>query len=191
MRFLYLLGTGYLICCAALIARARTAPGMPVVPAIAPGRTGGTAAAWFTAAKPWCNDLEVESHMHATPPPAGTDGAGYAAACYALAGRIPAARARIDSLATGERARAAGIVFEIGHPVADAGDDRSAGPIMELVLEYWPENYMALYHAAMSEYTLGQFERSRVNLRRFLEMYRADDGWAANARTVLGRIEGR
>ena len=81
-------------------------------------------------------------------------GAGYGAACYALAGRIDHARSLITALPAGERGQASAIVFDIGHPVADAGDDRSAGPIMELVLEFWPENYMALYHAGMSEYVL-------------------------------------
>ena len=51
-----------------------------------------------------------------------------------------------------DRAGAANVLFEVAHPVADAGDDRASGPMMELVLEYWPNNYMALYHAGMSEY---------------------------------------
>lgn len=45
-----------------------------------------------------------------------------------------------------QQEKAAGIVFRIGHPVADAGDDESAGPIMNLVVKYQPWNYMALYH---------------------------------------------
>ena len=49
----------------------------------------------------------------------------------------------IDRRASGERSQAAGIVFAIGHPVADAGDDQSAGPIMRLVVSYQPGNYMA------------------------------------------------
>lgn len=88
-----------------------------------------------------------------------------------------------------ERQYAAAIVFNIGHPVADAGDDRSAGPIMELVLDYDDTNYMALYHAGMSEYTLGQPELARRHLTRFLELYRANDGWVSNAREVLDRLD--
>jgi cytochrome c-type biogenesis protein CcmH/NrfG len=87
----------------------------------------------------------------------------------------------------GWRPRAAGIVFEIVHPVADAGDDRSAGPMMRLVLEFWPQNFQALYHAGMSEYAVDDYERARAHLDRFLALYRTDDGWTRNAREVLGR----
>jgi hypothetical protein len=45
-------------------------------------------------------------------------------------------------VARGDRARAANIVFEVGHPVADAGDDRSAGPLMELVVDYVPDELL-------------------------------------------------
>ena len=55
-------------------------------------------------------------------------------------------------------------MFEIGHPVADAGDDKSAGPIMELVVEFCPNHYMALYHAGASEFALGQGELARQHL---------------------------
>ena len=87
-----------------------------------------------------------------------------------------------------ERGTAAGIVFAVGHPVADAGDDASAGPIMRLVVEYQPENYMALYHAGISEYMLGEMDFARTHLTRFLELYTPEDGWRSNAREVLGRI---
>src|ERR1043166_10348552 len=123
-----------------------------------------------------------------SPPPKTVAGAGYQAACYALAGHIDDARRVIDKLAPDERYKATGIVFEVGHPVADAGDDRSAGPIMELVLDYWPNNYMALYHAGMSEYSLGQPELSRTHLRSFLQLYTQDDGWWRNALEGLGRL---
>jgi cytochrome c-type biogenesis protein CcmH/NrfG len=93
-----------------------------------------------------------------------------------------------DSLPTRLRPLAAGIVFNVGHPVADAGDDASAGPIMRLVVEYTPENYMALYHAGISEYQLGQYDYARTHLERFLELYQPEDGWRANAQEVLGRI---
>ncbi len=76
----------------------------------------------------------------------------------------------------------------MGHPVADAGDDESAGPIMWLVVEYQPDNYMALYHAGISEYILGHADLARANLERFLTIYHAEDGWRANARTVLERL---
>jgi hypothetical protein len=96
----------------------------------------------------------------------------------------------IDALGASDRSRAAGIVFEIGHPVADAGDDQSAGPIMRLVVSYQPDNYMALYHAGMSEYGLGQMDFARTHLKQFVELYRAEDGWRNNALTVLRRLDG-
>jgi hypothetical protein len=122
------------------------------------------------------------------PPPATVEGAGYHAACFALAGRIDDARRLIDQLPDNARQAAAGIVFEVGHPVADAGDDRSAGPIMELVIDYWPNHYMALYHAGMAEYMLGQRDLARHNLEAFLQLYHENDGWRSNGIDVLRRL---
>jgi len=146
--------------------------------------------AWFRQAKPYCNSVEVQTlSQHVPPAPATTTGAGYHAACFALAGRIADARQIIDRVRPGERAQAAGVVFDVGHPVADAGDDRSAGAIMELVIDYWPTNYMALYHAGMVEYMLGQRKLARRNLEEFLKYYQQPDGWTANARAVLKRLD--
>jgi hypothetical protein len=94
----------------------------------------------------------------------------------------------IDRLESGARSTAAGIVFAIGHPVADAGDDQSAGPIMRLVVSYQPENYMALYHAGMSEYILGQMDLAKTHLTQFLDLYHENDGWRSNALDVLHRL---
>jgi hypothetical protein len=186
LKLLYLAGSGYLaICIGALL-----------LPAPAPLTHGSGAAfavpggddAWFARMKPFCNAVEVDFAHQRSPAPRTAQGAGYSAACYGLAGKIDSARAAIERLPSGERAFAAGIVFNVGHPVADAGDDKSAGPIMALVIDYQPENYMALYHAGMSEYVLGQPEAARTHLRRFLELYRPEDGWRANAVQVLGRL---
>jgi len=177
------------VCGVVALKAARPAPptGEPVT---APAPDVGEAGGWFQSAKPFCNALEVVTWVRQTPPPTGPEGAGYGAACYALAGNIDSARALIVGLPAGERGFAASIVFNIGHPVADAGDDRSAGPIMELVLEFTPDNYMALYHAGISESVLGQSDKARVSLRRFLELYHENDGWRSNAIEVLTRLEG-
>lgn len=151
-------------------------------------RFEGSAEQWFAAVKPYCNAVEVEVTQRQHPAPRTTAGQGYSAACYALGGHLDSARAVIQRLAAEDRYRAAGIVFDVGHPVADAGDDRSAGPIMELVLEYWPTQYMALYHAGMSEYALGEGRLARQHLISFLSYYRQDDGWTHNARDVLARL---
>jgi len=194
VRSLYLLGLGYAAVCGVILLRAGGPPrpvdaagGEPVTP---PAPFVGEAGDWYVQVKPFCNALEVDTRIQAYPPPRGQDGAGYAAACYALAGRIDRARTLIEELPAGQRGYAASVVFNIGHPVADAGDDRSAGPIMELVLEFWPDNYMALYHAGMSEYVLGQPQQARTRLRQFLDLYHENDGWRSNALEVLGRLEG-
>lgn len=191
-RPLYALGWGYVAVCGLLLVDAGHPPGRSaIVQAPASPPFQGIAPAWFAQVKPFCNAVEVDVRQHQVPPPASTEGAGYSAACYALAGRIDQARKVIDALAPGQRSAAAGIVFEIGHPVADAGDDQSAGPIMRLVVGYQPDNYMALYHAGMSEYILGQKDFARTHLTRFLELYRSEDGWRSNARDVLGRLGDR
>jgi tetratricopeptide (TPR) repeat protein len=193
LRFLYLAGIGYLAICLLAIAVGRV--GGPVhsgtgavALAVPSGRgDGGT---WFAGIKPFCNSVEVETAQQRNPAPGGAEGQGYSAACYALAGRIEQARTAIERLSGDDRSYAASIVFGVGHPVADAGDDKSAGPIMELVIEFQPDNYMALYHAGMSEYVLGQPGLAEQHLRRFLELYHANDGWRTNAVKVLQRLSG-
>ena len=144
---------------------------------------------WFQTIKPYCNTLEVEVALRNKPAPNSPDGVAYTAACLALAGRIGDARATIRTLPESERFSAAGIVFDVAHPIADAGDDRSAGPIMGLVVEFWPNHYMALYHAGMASYGLGYGDLAREYLEQFIELYDQEDGWRANAEQVLGRIK--
>jgi len=133
--------------------------------------------------------VEVHAVHQWTPPPAGDRGASFSAACFALAGRIDEARAIIDGLQSEVRWEAAGIVFGVAHPVADAGDDRSAGPIMELVVEYWPNHYMALYHAGMGRLARGDRAGARDYLERFLQEYDVEDGFGFNARSALKQME--
>jgi hypothetical protein len=168
-RALAIAGWGYVALCGLILAIPRHAT-LPGEPPTAPASFRGDAGAWFARIKPFCNAVEVDVQQQHMPPPAGHDGAGYAAACYALAGKIDKARLTIDALPAGERPHAAGIVFAVGHPVADAGDDASAGPIMRLVVEYQPDNFMALYHAGISEYMLGHLDYARTHLERFLEL---------------------
>jgi hypothetical protein len=190
-RALYAAGWGYVALCGlVLLTRSAAAPmpggGEPPAP---PPAFGGAAGEWFARIKPFCNAVEVEVRQQQLPAPVSVDGAGYSAACYALAGKIDRAREVIDRLDRGDRGTAAGIVFAIGHPVADAGDDQSAGPIMRLVVTYQPQNYMALYHAGMSEYMLGQKDLAKTHLNQFLDLYHDPDGWRSNALTVLHRID--
>jgi hypothetical protein len=139
--------------------------------------------------KPYCNAVEVEVRTRYTPPPATTEGAGYHAACFGLAGKIDRARQIIDALGVGHRPTAANVVFEVAHPVADAGDDRASGPMMGLVIDYWPSNYMAMYHAGMSEFSLGQLDQASTHLKAFLRMYNAEDSFTSSAKQALATID--
>lgn len=197
-RTLYLIGFGYIALCASLVVRAvsarRSEAAVPTIvrevtrPAPEPPPMG-TGAQWFAAMKPYCNPVEVEVRTRYTPAPSTRDGAGYSAACFALAGKVDRARTIIEGMPAGDRGAAANVLFEVAHPVADAGDDRASGPMMELVLEYWPNNYMALYHAGMSEYSLGQSALADKHLRAFLGLYNQPDGFTGSARAALAKIQ--
>ena len=143
---------------------------------------------WFKKVRPNCNSLEVQAAHNRFQPPDSDDGAAFSAACYAIAGKIKSARKQIRSVKDSEEWKAAGVVFNVAHPIADAGDDVSAGPIMELVVEFWPNHYMALYHAGMSKHALGENDRAAVHLENFLVHYTPKDGWRSNAISVLNRI---
>jgi serine/threonine protein kinase len=143
---------------------------------------------WFETIKPHCNSLEVVTAVQSTPYPKTPLGVGYGASCYALAGKLTLADQAIGSLSAEERITAAQVLFEIGHPVADQGDNESAGPIMDLVLKYWPENYMALYHAGMSAYVLAQNEKALKHLEAFLQIYQNNDGWTQSAAQAIDNI---
>ena len=189
-RTYHILGWSYVAFCGFVIARSalakpvasHTSVPLPVA------SSSADAAEWFRRAKPYCNAVEITVLQRQVSPPPTLQGAGFHAACLALAGRIDDARRIIDAVPAADRSRAAGIVFDVGHPVADAGDDRSAAPIMELVIDYWPSHYMALYHAAMAEYMLGQRDLARRNLTEFLRLYNVNDGWRSNGMEVLRRL---
>ena len=196
-RFYYYAGFAFIALCGALVARemlARATHGPPptalIAPVADPPTPAGTPAQrWFASVKPYCNSVEVEVRTRMSPPPPGGEGAGYLAACYGLAGKISQSQQVINALDPSERGTAANVVFEVAHPIADAGDDRSSGPMMQLVIAYWPSNYMALYHAGMSEYALGQFPVAQKHLKSFLQMYTANDGFTLNARGAVDAIE--
>jgi serine/threonine protein kinase len=144
---------------------------------------------WFQEIKSRCNSVEVVTAMRDQSYPQTQTGIGYAASCYALAGRLDLADQVIQELSPDRRVYAAEILFNIGHPVADAGDDRSAGPIMDLVVRYSPGNYMALYHAGMSAYVLDDYPQAKTHLEDFLRIYQTQDGWTTRAKEALTRME--
>lgn len=155
---------------------------------VAPTLRAGSASAWFAGAKPFCNSVEVAQLIARNPPPSGWEGAGYAAGCLALAGKIEPARALLSKLQGEEQWRAAGIVFDLAHGVADSGDDVAASPVMKLVLSFWPNHYQAMYHAGMSDYALGDYASAKQLLESFLELYHQEDGFRHNAQEALARI---
>jgi serine/threonine protein kinase len=149
---------------------------------------GSAGAAWFATAKPFCNPVEVAQFLARSRPPTGWQGTGYHAGCYALAGKIEPARELISKLQPDEQRRAAGIVFDLAHRVADSGDDVAASPIMKMVLAFWPNHYQAMYHAGMSDYALGDHASAKHLLESFLGLYHQEDGFRHNAQQALARI---
>lgn len=190
MKLVYTLGLGYIAVCAWVQLRgAIPSPGNPVS-AVTPAAPGDNADVWFQQVKAFCNPVEVDTHLAWYPPPPGWEGVGYAAACYGLAGNTARARELITELKGDERWRAVGIVFNVGHPVADAGNNVAAGPIMELVVEFWPNHYMALYHAGIASYELERPGVARKYLEQFLSYYEVEDGFRHNATEILSRLRG-
>jgi hypothetical protein len=122
------------------------------------------------------------------PPPAGTQGTGLGAACFALGGKMSQARGLIDSVPQSERYRAVGIVFDVAHPIADQGDDESTAPIMKLVVDYWPNHFMALYHLGVAEYGAGDMTAAKDHLERFLALYSQPNGFTFTAQRALKAI---
>jgi hypothetical protein len=172
--------------------RARQEPvtvfGPEPLPVVEPQPAPNDAVGWFSYVRQYCNPVEVDTRMRLDPPPATATGAMHEAACYALAGRIERAREIIQGLEPDLQYQAAGVVFEAGHPAADAGDDIAAGPLMELVVDFWPNHYMALYHAGAARYDLGEHAPAKKYLESFLVEYRTEDGWRTSALGMLERI---
>ncbi len=157
---------------------------VPMPPLPAPSPPG-----WFERVRPHCNAIEAEITLKRDPAPAAPESQADAAACYALAGKIALAKKTLDALPEGARVSAAHQVFGIVHPIADQGDDAATGPIMRLILDYTPDNFMALYHAGVAEYQSGDIASARPHLVRFLELYRVDDGWGQSGRRILAAID--
>jgi len=190
MRLLYLVGITYIAVSVYAVIRGPVPTPDPVgvTSYVVTGDPAEDGAVWFSQVRPYCNTLEVETVHRQTPPPTSRGGAGYSAACWALAGRIEEARNVILAVEGDERWKAAGVVFAIGHPIADMGDDRSAGPIMELVVEFWPNHYQALYHAGAARFALGDYSLAETHLREFLRYYDQNDGWTRSAKRMLEEI---
>src|SRR5262245_1101735 len=108
--------------------------------------------------------------------------------CLAVAGKIDRARLMLRAMPLETQSRVIAHVFAVAHPIADRGDDASAGPIMWLVVEFWPQNYMAVFHAGMADFALGRDDTARTQLENFLQMYPPQDVWRARAERALAAI---
>jgi hypothetical protein len=137
-----------------------------------------------TAALPaGCTSLEVEQTIR-EPSMTYVD----RVTCLAVAGKIDRARAMLRAMSGTAQMEAIAHVFAVAHPIADRGDDASAGPMMWLVIEFWPQNYMAVFHAGMSDFALGRDDTARKQLEHFLAMYSPHDVWRARAEGALAAI---
>ncbi len=157
----------------------------PLPPELA--KTDG--ARWFARVYPRCNPVQALLTVQQNPPPTSKEGPPFEAACFALAGKYDLARRALERMPLEDQEYGAWVVFEVVHPIADAGDEASAGPPMRFVLEFWPNNVMALYHAGMSEYATGDTAAGRKHLERFLELYTEPDGYAAAAKRVVSELD--
>lgn len=131
-----------------------------------------------------CTALQVETYLAQQPQLTAAERIN----CWAAAGKLERARVELMQLDGAQRQQAVAALFDLAHPIADAGDDRSAGPIMKLIIELWPENYMAMFHVGMAEFALGQDGDATEHLQRFLQMYQANDVWRARANQALQAI---
>lgn len=140
---------------------------------------------WIERVMHFCNPQDVDLFTDLDPPPDTDDGTAQEAACFALAGRIPKSRALILGLAPDRRTRAVGTVYDVTMATLTTEVDPALGPVMELVLEFWPNHYLALYHAGSSRFMRGDLEEASHYLDRFLDVYVGDDRLAADARRML------
>lgn len=146
---------------------------------------------WFSSVRPRCTPSDFRLVTDLNPPLPGVEGTGYKAACYALARQIPSARALLLSLPEEDRVQGASKVYEVGQGLAGAERHDAAGPLLELVLEFWPNHSMALYQAGTARFVTGDAEGAQDLLGRFLEVYTTEDGLTANARRMMGGLAER
>lgn len=146
---------------------------------------------WFERIRSRCTPADVRLATDLTPPPPGVEGVGYKAACFALARKITDARALLLSLSEDNRIEGATQVYDVAQDFGVKGRHDVAGPLMELVLEFWPNHYLALYEAGRARYVSGDFSGARSFLERFLEVHEGHDDLEVEARRMLGGVAER
>ena len=147
--------------------------------------------AWFAAIRPRCTTADVTLATDLNKAPQGVEGSGYEAACFALAHRLPKARAILLGLPEDDRIRGASVVYDVADRLAATGKHDTAGPLMELVLEFWPNHHLALYEAGTARFTSGDLTGAQDYLARFLDVYAGDDDLVANAHRMMSHTAER
>jgi hypothetical protein len=111
------------------------------------------------------------------------------AMCYGLAGRISDAHIALGKLSERDRAVALAGIFSLADATADAGHDEAVVDQMELVIEYDPNNFQALFHAGIAEAHRARGPLATQYLNRFLALYPTEDGWRARAKAALAQLQ--
>lgn len=150
-----------------------------------------TPSGWFEAIRTQCTPAKVQLAVDLSPPPDGTVSIGYEAACFAIAADMAKARALILGLPEGERLEAASVVFNVAQAMVEQGQEMPAGPLMELVLEFWPNHYVALFEAGVTRYAEGDYTHARIYLQRFLDVYVQDDQRSQRAMRMIDEMTER
>jgi serine/threonine protein kinase len=143
-------------------------------------------AVWFAKVRGHCNSASLRSTLTGLPPPDNDSGLAFAAACAAVAGDLNLAREKIA--ATDDPKYASWPTFAVAHPLADQrNDDPAVANIMRLVLEFWPENFLANYHAGITEF-IQRDNRAAQHLGAVIQYYPTEDDFKATARTLLQEL---
>ncbi|MGD8320411.1 MAG: tetratricopeptide repeat protein [Gemmatimonadota bacterium] len=156
-----------------------------------PPRPPATPEAWFARMKSHCTPVNARLAVDLYRPPSGPEGTGYKAACFALAQNVASARAFILGLPEDQRPVAAGALYRAAATVGGDGHTAAAGPLMELVLEFWPNHFGALFEAGVTRYAAGDYTTARAYFERFLEVYPEEDARADSARRMMGSVAER
>jgi hypothetical protein len=150
-----------------------------------------TPSAWFESIRTRCTPAHVQLAVDLSRPPDGTVSTGYEAACFAIAADMPKARALILGLPESDRLEAASVVFNVAQAMVEHGQEMPAGPLMELVLEFWPNHYVALFEAGVTRYSEGDYTHARIYLQRFLDVYVQDDQRTQRAMRMIDEMTER
>lgn len=158
----------------------------PVPP---PPEPPATPRAWFDEVRARCTPQDVRLATDLNRPPAGVEGTGYKAACYALAGQIPEARSLLLGLSETDRPAGVASVWDVTEGLASQARHDLAGPLAELVLEFWPDRDLVLYEAGMGRWAAGDHVGARRFLERFLATHGGDDDRTESARRLVGMVD--